>query len=58
MPPLAPLLLEFSSHQLESAATLLQVGRFVVIFIAARAIAELMCGCSCPPSSGSWWPAC
>ncbi|MEB3182760.1 MAG: cation:proton antiporter, partial [Cyanobacteriota bacterium] len=38
----APVFLEFSSHQLESAETLLQVGRFVVIFIAARAIAELM----------------
>jgi len=42
MPPLPPLLMEFSSHQLETAETLLQVGRFLVIFIAARAIAELM----------------
>ncbi|WP_411875971.1 cation:proton antiporter [Vulcanococcus limneticus] len=37
-----PLLLEFSSHQLEVAETLIQVGRFVVIFFAARAIAEVM----------------
>jgi Kef-type K+ transport system membrane component KefB len=35
-------LLEFSSHQLEVAETLIQVGRFVVIFLAARAIAEVM----------------
>ncbi|MCP9808821.1 cation:proton antiporter [Cyanobium sp. HWJ4-Hawea] len=40
--PIPPLLLEFSSHQLEVAETLIQVGRFVVIFIAARAIAEVM----------------
>ena len=37
-----PLLLEFSSHQLEVAETLIQVGRLVVIFFAARAIAEVM----------------
>jgi Kef-type K+ transport system membrane component KefB len=37
-----PLLLEFSSHQLEVAETLIQVGRFVVIFLVARAIAELL----------------
>jgi len=42
MPPLPPLLLEVSSHQLETAETLIQVGRFLVIFIAARAIAELL----------------
>jgi len=42
MPPIPHLLMEFSSHQLETAETLLQVGRFLVIFIAARAIAELM----------------
>ncbi len=42
MLPLPPVLLEFSSHQLEVAETLIQVGRFVVIFIAARAIAEVM----------------
>ncbi|MEB3200379.1 MAG: cation:proton antiporter [Synechococcaceae cyanobacterium] len=42
MLPLPPLLLEFSPHQLEVADTLLQVGRFVVIFVAARLMAELM----------------
>ena len=39
---LHPLLLEISPHQLEVVETLLQVGRFLVIFIVARAIAELM----------------
>ncbi|MFZ9229980.1 MAG: cation:proton antiporter, partial [Prochlorococcaceae cyanobacterium] len=39
---LPPQLLEISPHQLEVAETLLQVGRFLVIFIAARAIAEVM----------------
>ena len=38
----APVLLEVSSHQLEVAETLIQVGRFLVIFVVARAIAELM----------------
>jgi Kef-type K+ transport system membrane component KefB len=37
-----PLLLEISPHQLEVAETLIQVGRFVVIFLVARAIAELL----------------
>jgi Kef-type K+ transport system membrane component KefB len=37
-----PFLLEISPHQLEVVETLLQVGRFLVIFIVARAIAELM----------------
>jgi Kef-type K+ transport system membrane component KefB len=41
LPPLA-LIAEISPHQLEVAETLLEVGRFLVIFIAARAIAELM----------------
>jgi Kef-type K+ transport system membrane component KefB len=41
VPPLV-LLSEISPHQLEVAETLLQVGRFLVIFIAARAIAEVM----------------
>ena len=41
LPPPA-LIAEISPHQLEVAETLLQVGRFLVIFIAARAIAELM----------------
>jgi len=35
-------LLEISPHQLEVAETLIQVGRFVVIFLVARAIAELL----------------
>jgi Kef-type K+ transport system membrane component KefB len=39
---LHPFLLEISPHQLEVVETLLQVGRFLVIFIVARAIAELM----------------
>jgi Kef-type K+ transport system membrane component KefB len=34
--------LEISPHQLEVVETLLQVGRFLVIFVVARAIAELM----------------
>ncbi|MFM9041834.1 MAG: cation:proton antiporter, partial [Vulcanococcus sp.] len=34
--------MEISPHQLEVVETLLQVGRFLVIFIVARAIAELM----------------
>ena len=37
-----PLLLEISPHQFEVAETLIQVGRFLVIFLAARAIAELL----------------
>jgi Kef-type K+ transport system membrane component KefB len=37
-----PLLLEIGSHQIEVAQTLIQVGRFLVIFLAARAMAELM----------------
>jgi Kef-type K+ transport system membrane component KefB len=41
LPPLA-LIAEISPHQLEVAETLLQVGRFLVILIAARAIAEVM----------------
>jgi len=36
------LLLEIGNHQIETAETLIQVGRFVVIFVAARALAELM----------------
>ena len=41
LPPSA-LIADISPHQLEVAETLLQVGRFLVIFIAARAIAEGM----------------
>jgi hypothetical protein len=41
--PLLPhLLVEVGTHQLETVETLLQVGRFLVIFLAARAMAELM----------------
>jgi Kef-type K+ transport system membrane component KefB len=36
------LLLEIGNHQIETAETLIQVGRFVIIFLAARALAELM----------------
>jgi Kef-type K+ transport system membrane component KefB len=36
------LLVEVGSHQLEVAETLLSVGEFLVIFLAARALAELM----------------
>jgi len=42
MIPLPALIAEISPHQLEVVETLLQVGRFLVIFIVARAIAELM----------------
>jgi Kef-type K+ transport system membrane component KefB len=35
-------LLEVGNHQLEVAETLISVGEFVVIFLAARALAELM----------------
>ena len=34
--------ISFGSHAVEVAETLIQVGRFLVIFIAARALAELM----------------
>jgi Kef-type K+ transport system membrane component KefB len=39
---LLPLLLEIGSHQDEVAETLIQVGRFLIIFVAARSLAELM----------------
>ncbi len=42
MPSLLPMMLEISPHQLEVAETLLEVGRFVVIFLVARVIAELL----------------
>ncbi len=42
MATLLSTVLEISPHQLEVAETLIQVGRFLVIFLAARAIAELM----------------
>jgi Kef-type K+ transport system membrane component KefB len=37
-----PLLLEIGNHPLEVADTLISVGEFLVIFVAARALAELM----------------
>ncbi|MFQ6537652.1 MULTISPECIES: cation:proton antiporter [Aphanothece] len=42
MDPLPALLMEVGSHQVEVAETLIGVGRFLVIFVAARAMAELM----------------
>ncbi|MBC1260501.1 cation:proton antiporter [Synechococcus sp. BSF8S] len=42
MDVLPALLMEIGSHQVEVAETLIGVGRFLVIFVAARAIAELM----------------
>ena len=40
--PLPPLLLAIGNHQEEVVETLLQVGRFLIIFLAARTLAELM----------------
>ncbi|QPN60685.1 cation:proton antiporter [Synechococcus sp. CBW1002] len=40
--PFPPLLIEIGNHQMEVAETLIAVGRFLVIFVAARALAELM----------------
>ncbi|MFO7628544.1 MAG: cation:proton antiporter [Prochlorococcaceae cyanobacterium] len=37
-----PLLLEIGNHQVEVVDTLITLGRFLVIFVAARAMAELM----------------
>jgi Kef-type K+ transport system membrane component KefB len=54
MPPLLvePLLLEIGNHSVEVAATLIEVGRFLVLFIAARAMAELMARFSLPTILG------
>jgi Kef-type K+ transport system membrane component KefB len=54
MPPLLvePLLLEIGNHSIEVAATLIEVGRFLVLFIAARAMAELMARLSLPTILG------
>lgn len=54
MPPLLvePLLLEIGNHSVEVAATLIEVGRFLVLFIAARAMAELMVRLSLPTILG------
>jgi Kef-type K+ transport system membrane component KefB len=40
--PFPSLLLEIGNHEIETAETLIAVGRFLVIFLAARALAELM----------------
>jgi Kef-type K+ transport system membrane component KefB len=40
--PLHPLLLEIGNHQGEVAETLIAVGRYLIIFVAARALAEFM----------------
>ena len=43
MPPLlTPLLAELSANDLEMAGTLIGVGRFMLIFVAARALAEVL----------------
>ena len=43
MPPvLMPLMAELSAHDLEMAGTLIGVGRFMLIFVAARALAEIL----------------
>lgn len=39
---LPTVLLEIGNHQIEVAETLIQVGRFLVIFLAARTLAEVM----------------
>ena len=45
MPPvLMPLLAELSAHDLEMAGTLIGVGRFMLIFVAARALGERRVG--------------
>jgi Kef-type K+ transport system membrane component KefB len=49
---LPPLLLEIGNHPREVAETLIQVGRFLVLFIAARAMAELMVRLSLPTILG------
>jgi Kef-type K+ transport system membrane component KefB len=51
-PMLPPLLLEIGNHSVEVAETLIQVGRFLVIFIAARTMAELMVRLSLPTILG------
>ncbi len=49
---LPPLLLEIGNHSLEVAEILIQVGRFLVLFIAARLMAELMVRLSLPTILG------
>jgi Kef-type K+ transport system membrane component KefB len=47
-----PLLLEIGNHPVEVAEILIQVGRFLVLFIAARFMAELMVRLSLPAILG------
>jgi Kef-type K+ transport system membrane component KefB len=47
-----PLLLEIGNHPVEVAEILIQVGRFLVLFIAARLMAELMVRLSLPTILG------
>jgi Kef-type K+ transport system membrane component KefB len=47
-----PLLLEIGNHPVEVAEILIQVGRFLVLFIAARLMAELMVRLSLPAILG------
>jgi Kef-type K+ transport system membrane component KefB len=47
-----PLLLEIGNHSVEVAEVLIQVGRFLVLFIAARLMAELMVRLSLPTILG------
>ncbi|MFM7264475.1 MAG: cation:proton antiporter, partial [Cyanobium sp.] len=49
---LPPLLLEIGNHPVEVAEILIQVGRFLVLFIAARLMAELMVRLSLPTILG------
>ena len=49
---LPTLLLAIGNHQIEVAQTLIQVGRFLVLFIAARMMAELMVRLSLPTILG------
>jgi Kef-type K+ transport system membrane component KefB len=49
---LPALLLAIGNHDLEVAEVLIQVGRFLVIFLAARALAELMVRLSLPTILG------
>jgi Kef-type K+ transport system membrane component KefB len=49
---LPTLLLAIGNHQIEVAETLIQVGRFLVLFVAARLMAELMVRLSLPTILG------
>jgi Kef-type K+ transport system membrane component KefB len=49
---LPTLLLAIGNHQIEVAQTLIQVGRFLVLFLAARLMAELMVRLSLPTILG------